>query len=619
MIGIMYREENQWGYIDDKKYEFSEISPEQANKIALDFLTKFSDPQTKTTKSGKERTVDKSVLYITDLDLIGASIVKGLSNSGYSDCTETADARKKMPDMSYSYLVSGDMGKWFGFTVQRDNTTNCIYALENVLPHLSKDDLTSYKDADQSDLSAICETSLNMIEYLSNLCKKDAMTISSYALKFWSSHTNAFDSWAVFPDMHKVDCDLYGCSVDEYLRNAYKGGWCYMKAKADKIYHDGITLDVNSLYPFVMKYRKYPIGQPIFWVGDMGEKLLDKVIRGTMMAFYHISCRFKVKKNYLPFVQIPGDFFRQGILSDSTIRTKAGHVIDEPVELTFTQWELDLFLDHYDVTDFTVLDGCCFRLSSNVFDAYVDRFYAMKMQATKDNDVIMRTISKYMMNALSGTLAKKHNRQNCILDCEGNMKGVIDNECHSKSFIQLACCITSYARCMMIQLAQSNYSRFLYCDTDSLHLVGKEVPSTIRISNTKLGQFKIERRWNYARFVKTKVYIEEDYDENFTLVYAGCPYEVQKEVERKLKSQLNISRHFGVTRRKLNMSIYDIKLTNIPYTLETPNGTFKPDVHHIDWHIDLSIKKDRERLKLISMRRRNTDNYLSYLRSKALA
>lgn len=615
MIAILYRGEDQWGYIDTKTRSFRELTPEQADKISITFLSKCSDPKVKYTKGGKKRIIDKSVLYMTDLDLVGGAVLKNLYKAGYRDNTVIADPKKKLPDMSFSYLISGDMGKWFSFTAQTDNTTNSIYAFENVLPHLSKDDLISYKTEEQTELEAICETALSMIEYLSETCEKDAMTISSYALKYWSSLTNAFDSWAVYPDMHKIDCDLYGCTVDEYLRNAYKGGWCFMKAKPDKVYHDGITLDVNSLYPFVMKYRKYPIGQPIFWVEKMNDKLQDYVNRGVMMAFYHISCRFKVKKNHLPFIQIPGDFFRQGILYDSALRTNAGHFSDKPVELTLTQWELELFLKQYDVFDYQVLDGCCFRLCNNVFTAYVDKFYKLKMKATEDNDVILRTISKYMMNSLSGTLAKKHDRQNCLLDKEGNMRGVLNNECASKSFIQLASCITSYARCMMVELAQANYSRFLYCDTDSLHLVGKQVPNKIKISDTRLGEFKVERRWNYARFVKSKVYIEEDYDENFTVTYAGCPYEVQKTVEHELKTQVDFCKFMGMTRRKANYTIYDVKLTSIPYTIETPNGTFIPTAQEIKWDIDIPLKHKREWLKRISTRRQNTDNYLKYLRS----
>lgn len=610
MIGVMFRQNEEWGYYDNKR-NFMILTPEQAGEKMVEFITTMSDPHTETTPSGKFKRVDKSVLYVTDLDLIGGALHKDILKRGFLDCT---GQKGKLPNFGYNYLVSGDMGKWFGFTAKAGDAENRIYALENVIPHLSDDEILKSKvNKDACDLMTLCRVSLSIINRLISLCGCESMTISSFALHRWTELTKVFDRHTTFPDMYKVDCDLYGCSVDDYLRPSYKGGWCYVNADTTKTYKNGITLDVNSLYPYVMRCRKYPIGKPVFWVGEVPEKLQRYIDKGLMMSFYHISCKFSLKKGFLPFVQIPGDFFRQGVLYESKYHTSQGHTVDVPVELTFTEWELKLFLKHYDVCEYQVLDGCCFYLCGTVFTHYVDSYYQMKRDAKLKGDLILQSVAKFLLNGLSGNLAKKKFRQNCVLDNEGYISDIINSESKAKSYIHIASCITSYARCMMIELAQNNCKRFLYCDTDSLHLQGFEVPEGIQISETELGQFKIERKWKYAHFYKSKVYVEENTDNEFTVTYAGCPYEVQKYVENHLKSQVKMFEFFGTTRQEQGFTLDGLHYDNIPYEIESPSGTYRPFKEVIKWKIDIPEKEVKRHLKMRHIRRLNCDNILTHI------
>lgn len=48
-------------------------------------------------------------------------------------------------------------------------------------------------------------------------------------------------------------------TIDEYIRASYRGGFTYLNPiYKEKEVKNGITLDVNSLYPGVMKYEKLP-------------------------------------------------------------------------------------------------------------------------------------------------------------------------------------------------------------------------------------------------------------------------------------------------------------------------------------------------------------------------
>src|SRR5699024_8672220 len=112
--------------------------------------------------------------------------------------------------------------------------------------------------------------------------------------------------------------EFYGASnADEYIRKAYKGGWCYLvKGKENHVFTDGVTADVNSLYPSMMHSEsgnRYPIGEPTFWSGNLIPKEAE-----NKYYFIRIRTRFKIKKGYLPFIQLKGNYLYKGTESLET-------------------------------------------------------------------------------------------------------------------------------------------------------------------------------------------------------------------------------------------------------------------------------------------------------------
>ena len=117
------------------------------------------------------------------------------------------------------------------------------------------------------------------------------------------------DDWKIFfpsltdfeldPKIHKYQ------NADKWIRKSYKGGWCYLvKGKENKIYKNGITADVNSLYPSMMSSEsgnRYPVGKPTFWSGNF---IPDKALEEKRYYFVHIKTRFYLKEGMLPFIQI---------------------------------------------------------------------------------------------------------------------------------------------------------------------------------------------------------------------------------------------------------------------------------------------------------------------------
>ena len=58
------------------------------------------------------------------------------------------------------------------------------------------------------------------------------------------------------------------------------------------------------------------------------------------------------------------------------------------------------------------------------------------------------------------------------------------------------------------------YKRFVYADTDSLHLIGHEIPDGLEVHPTKLGAWDYEMQADCAKFIRQKTYIEHPCNES---------------------------------------------------------------------------------------------------------
>ena len=107
----------------------------------------------------------------------------------------------------------------------------------------------------------------------------------------------------------------------------------------------------------------------------------------------------------------------------------------------------------------------------------------------------------------------------------------IDPEEREPVYLPVGVFITSYARFKTITAAQSVYDRFAYADTDSIHLVGTEIPSTIEVDDVELGAWKHESTFWQAKFLRAKCYIEyEEGSDRPTVHVAGMPTACHKHV-----------------------------------------------------------------------------------------
>ena len=488
------------------------------------------------------------ILYFHNLKFDGSFILSYLLNdSRFTQAFE--DDRfiqtKLMPDNSYKYLISL-LGQWYSITIKYNG---CIIEIRDslkLLPFSLKVIGESFKTKHRKlemeykgKRYAGCEITEEELEYIKNdvLVLKEALeivyeqghnklTIGSCCLQEFKNTIDR-ESWNdFFPDMYSIELpEEYGSeNAGLYIKKSYKGGWCYVaKGKEKRVFHNGITLDVNSLYPSMMSSESgncFPIGEPHFWKG----KIPDEAIGEGKYYFVRIKTRFYIRKDKLPFIQIKNNFLYRSneCLESSDVKIKGktyteyinpdGTYNDGRIELTLTMTDYELLKEHYYLVDFEILDGCWFYSMKALFDMYITKYKEMKL----NNKGALRQLAKLFLNNLYGKMASSPDSSFKVAFLKDGVVTFRDVRAQDKKagYIPIGSAITSYARNFTIRTAQMNYygpnrPGFIYADTDSIHC---DLPVN-KIKGVKLHDknfccWKKESEWDIAFFSRQKTYIE---------------------------------------------------------------------------------------------------------------
>jgi hypothetical protein len=229
------------------------------------------------------------------------------------------------------------------------------------------------------------------------------------------------------------------------------------------------------------------------------------------------TCQFEIKPGYIPTIQLKNNL---SFIPTQYLESSDG----EDVTLCLTNVDLDLFMEHYKVFNIEYHSGWKFKSTIGLFKDYIDKWNKVKMESTLIGNKAMRTLAKLMLNALYGKFALNPNVQSKLPYYDN---GVIkyklgEKETREPIYIPVGTFITAWARYKTISSAQKVYDRFVYADTDSLHLVGTEIPDMLEIDPVKLGAWKHESTFTRARFLRQKSYIEE-IDGVLNITCAGMP------------------------------------------------------------------------------------------------
>lgn len=500
-------------------------------------------------------------LYYHNLKFDGEFLLAYLlRQSKYKSVTTLEGNVRKLKNNEYNYVIS-TKGQFYCMKINLGGKTIEIYNSYLLMPYslkrIGESFKTKHKKLEMEYRGvryANCPVSEEELRYIKNdvLVLKEALNIM-----FDAGHTRmSIGSCCLYEFKHmrsydqRLYPDVYGIEVPEgipyktagdYIHKSYYGGWTHLKkGEENKIHRNGFTIDANSLYPSVMHSKsgnRYPVGQPTFFTKEIPKFLNDK----RYYYFVRINCSFRLKPNYLPFIQIKNSLYYR-----STVNLETSDIYDyryhkyythiqtengiEPirVNLTLTCVDFKRFLEFYYV-DYEVLDGCYFATEIGIFDEYIEHYYKQK-EVSKG---AKREEAKLFLNNLYGQMAKSPDSSYKVayLDDKGRVKYNLVKESKKKpGYIPIGSAITSYARDTTIRVAQRNYEGFIYADTDSYH-GNKPIDELIGVvlHDSAICCWKHERSWDYGWFVRKKTYIEFNrWYQDMEIKCAGMPEQAKQ-------------------------------------------------------------------------------------------
>lgn len=440
-------------------------------------------------------------LYLYDLNRWGESIVAYLIQNGYQFIKAGKVQAKR-----YNAIID-EYGNYYMIKFCVGHRRFVIYDIQKIIP-LKLDAINKAFECNQdiNTLKGNCTACyLAHKDFLD--IGLDKITISSNALQDCKQRINInFNNF--YPPLRS---DHYA-EIAKY----YRGGICLLNpAYKNKILYNVEVYDVNGLYSYVLKNKPMPYGNPIPFNGKY---------KGDKNGIYlqHIKTVFKLRDGYMPTVQIKGS---SKYPENVYLKHSSGEILD----LYLTNLDLKIFMRNYHVIFIEYIDGYSFKSSVGTFGAYVDYWQYQK----ENNTGGKRQIAKLMGNSLTGKFALNPVRKNRIPIISNGIvtMGEEYEQEAQQVYAPLSIFITAWGRSILMEKINiyNKYNRFVYSDTDSLHIV-KGLLKGMWVDQNKLGAWKLEHKFDVAKYLHQKCYYGEEGGQKIYAV-AGLPK--SEDVERE--------------------------------------------------------------------------------------
>lgn len=421
-----------------------------------------------------------------------------------------------------------------------NNNNNDYIFKNNLLEYLENDLLILWEIIDKVSI-------LNYNRYSINI--SNCPTISSLTTRIFSTNFNKIKDKS--KKFHRIGISRIVGKYYNIFKRFMRGG----RAEVFKpIIENGIILDVNSMYPFMMN-EDLPIGSPTYFKGYYDWSNPD------ILSFCHalVESPIKAKIGILPMKYKDKIIYPLG-------KFKGWFTSEELKLAQENKWKVKVYKGYY-------------FLKGKIFTELIEHLYELK----KNNDIF----AKLLMNSTFGRLAMSIHRTsvkliemnkfdyykknyNIRMARELNINNniyywieILNTYNYLNINIAVAAMITSLARCHLFNLIKS-YDTY-YCDTDSI-----VIKDNINIKNIgkNLGQLKILYKIKKGIFISPKLYYI-DTGENIIIKAKGLSQEnlnlSEKDFEQLLIESGNI---------KLKQSRWDrsskigIKIKKFEYNLK---------------------------------------------------
>lgn len=371
----------------------------------------------------------------------------------------------------------------------------------------------------------VTDDDCNKCVYSSRVLAKAIHNVkSTLALTELTVGSNAIKSWKKLDDKQWQKLCILPSNVERDIYLSYRGGynWISDKLKGKEL-GDGVVLDVNSLFPYIMKEYPLPVGIPSWqnslMFNDDGSLYKYCIIKITFKGDEN-NPGAKLKENHLPCISNMCQINKQTSLICNEYLPKI-----YATTVWVTGFDYEMMLNNYDMGSY-IIEGCyIFKTELGLFDNFIDFWYKIK----KGEKGAKRELSKLMLDNLHGKLGTKvetlkngewvHQQKQKITMINNSIK--IDDWCDTNNtsirYMPISIFVNSIARYNIILAGQYYYDRLIYIDTDGIHLTGtdlvdKEVNGDLVIKiSPELGDFKVESIFKRAKYLGLKNYIHDEF------------------------------------------------------------------------------------------------------------
>lgn len=303
-------------------------------------------------------------------------------------------------------------------------------------------------------------------------------------------------------------------------RSSYSGGICDC-FQIGKINETVYKLDINSMYPFIMKNNILPV------------RLLKYSHSGTNE---NLSAIYELNKNKNLIIarcdiQLPTEFAY--ILNKNNITGEnKSTFLSGNFEAVLCTPELN-FVEKYGkiikINEIAIYEG------KIIYDKFVDFFYSKRLEFKAKKDFANEQFCKIILNSQYGKWGQKQLKQTFLDKCPNNkvkyfgdfrgenkkenfevfqigyklFKLENTDENAKDSFVAISSFITSYARMLLINfILKAKRINVFYCDTDSIFTNNKGFINLKNdIDSTRLGALKLEEASNNVIINNPKDYV----------------------------------------------------------------------------------------------------------------
>jgi len=338
-----------------------------------------------------------------------------------------------------------------------------------------------------------------------------------------------------------------------------------------------VSLDVNSMYPYVMRNKRMPTR-----LVDYRDECEVSDVKWMLQKFCLIArCRLDTDqalyaKRYNGKCCFPVGRFETTLCTEGIhYALSRGHLVS--------------------------LTDVCIYEQGFIFKDYVDFFHGLKIRFTKERNDIWVYLIKKNLNSLYGKFGQKmsvtteREDMTCdgyyridVYDLETGEKGieyklfnkvVTEMGCKegANTLVAIASHITEYARIYLWTLMERiGVKNVLYCDTDSIKFRRKYLPMLRdKLDRYELGKLKLEETFSLF-----KIFGLKSYRCDALVKMKGVPQKAKKVGPYKYKYQSFLNQSSHMRQEEMRHAIMvEVKKVTLPYYdkgIVSPDGRISP-------------------------------------------